>query len=123
LGKSWILVNTAAREGLPNAFIEAAAHQCAILSAVDPDGFSSQFGHLVLNDDFAAGLRALLQDDLWKKRADDLLNDPRGYRAFKVDIHSALGINMQEYIPSIGPREVRRLLDEYRRGYGENPGH
>jgi L-alanine-DL-glutamate epimerase-like enolase superfamily enzyme len=50
---------------------------------------------------------------LWKKRADDLLTDPRGYRAFKVDIHSALGINMQEYVPSIGPREVRRLREAY----------
>ena len=31
LGSSWILVNTSAREGLPTAFIEAAAHRCAIL--------------------------------------------------------------------------------------------
>ena len=69
LEKSWILVNTAAREGLPNAFIEAAAHKCAILSAVDPDGFSSQFGHLVTDDDFKTGLQALLQDNLWQKRA------------------------------------------------------
>jgi galactonate dehydratase len=54
-----------------------------------------------------------LNRELWKKRADDLLSDPRGYRAFKVDIHSALGINMQEYVPSIGPREVRRLREAY----------
>jgi L-alanine-DL-glutamate epimerase-like enolase superfamily enzyme len=51
--------------------------------------------------------------EAWKKRADDLLSDPRGYRAFKVDIHSALGVNMQEYIPSIGPREVRLLREAY----------
>jgi glycosyltransferase involved in cell wall biosynthesis len=69
LEKSWILVNTAAREGLPNAFIEAAAHGCAILSAVDPDGFSSQFGHLVSDDNFDAGLRSLLKDNLWQKFA------------------------------------------------------
>ena len=69
LEKSWILVNTAAREGLPNAFIEAIAHQCAILSSVDPDGFSSRFGFRVDNDDFVAGLRTLLQDGLWQKRA------------------------------------------------------
>ncbi|MCC7176707.1 MAG: mandelate racemase/muconate lactonizing enzyme family protein [Bryobacterales bacterium] len=49
----------------------------------------------------------------WKRRAEDLLNDPRGYRAFKVDIHSALGVNMQEYIPSIGPREVRKIREAY----------
>ena len=33
LGRSWIVVNTAAREGLPNAFLEAAAHRCAILES------------------------------------------------------------------------------------------
>ena len=69
LGKSWIMVNTAAREGLPNAFIEAASHGCAILSAVDPDGFASRFGYHAKDDDFVDGLRALLHDDLWKERA------------------------------------------------------
>lgn len=66
LDRSWIMVNTAAREGLPNAFIEAAAHGCAILSAVDPDQFASQFGYLTRDDDFAAGLRCLLEDDRWR---------------------------------------------------------
>jgi glycosyltransferase involved in cell wall biosynthesis len=69
LEESWILVNTAAREGLPNAFIEAAAHGCAILSAVDPDGFASRFGRQVQDDDFAAGLQALLQGDAWRELA------------------------------------------------------
>lgn len=65
--KSWILVNPAAREGLPNAYIEAAAHGCAILSAVDPDGFTSRFGYHVMDDDFARGMRALLKDDRWRE--------------------------------------------------------
>lgn len=64
-GSSWILVNTAAREGLPNSFIEAAAHRCAILSSVDPDLFPSRFGKYAVNDDFAAGLRWLLESDRW----------------------------------------------------------
>lgn len=64
--ESWILVNPAAREGLPNAYIEAAAHGCAILSAVDPDGFTSRFGYHVTDDDFAQGLTALLRDDRWR---------------------------------------------------------
>lgn len=68
-GQSWILVNTAAREGLPNAFIEAAAYGCAILSAVDPDQFTSRFGHLVQDDDFASGLSALLEQDRWQASA------------------------------------------------------
>jgi hypothetical protein len=69
LGRSWILVNTAMREGLPNAFIEAAAHKCAILSAVDPDGFSLQFGYHASRDDFSQGIETLLRDNLWKERA------------------------------------------------------
>jgi glycosyltransferase involved in cell wall biosynthesis len=65
LGRSWILVHTAAREGLPNAYIEAAAHRCAVLSAVDPDGFASQFGYHAVKDDFSKGLQTLLDNDLW----------------------------------------------------------
>ena len=64
--KSWVFVNTAAREALPNAFIEAASHQCAILSSVDPDGFATNFGYYAKEDGFADGLDALLQNDFWK---------------------------------------------------------
>jgi glycosyltransferase involved in cell wall biosynthesis len=63
---SWILVNPASREGLPNAYIEALAHGCAILSAVDPDGFTSRFGYHVQDEDFSTGLRSLLTNDKWK---------------------------------------------------------
>ena len=66
LQQSWVLVNTAAREGLPNAFLEATAHRCAILSAVDPDGFASQFGYHVQDDDFARGLAWLLAEGRWQ---------------------------------------------------------
>jgi glycosyltransferase involved in cell wall biosynthesis len=61
LSETWVLVNTAAREGLPLTFLEAAAHGCALLSAVDPDQFVSRFGQLVVNDDFASALQALLE--------------------------------------------------------------
>jgi glycosyltransferase involved in cell wall biosynthesis len=67
LGESWILVNTAAREGLPNSFIEAAAHRCAILSAVNPDNFASEFGYYVQNDDFDTGLNWLLENNRWQE--------------------------------------------------------
>ncbi len=69
LGQSWILINTAAREGLPNAFIEAAAHRCAILSAVNPNEFASQFGYHAAQDDFQNGLEILLHNNLWQERA------------------------------------------------------
>jgi glycosyltransferase involved in cell wall biosynthesis len=66
LSESWILVNTSVREGLPNSFLEAAGHGCAILSAVDPDGFASRFGAKVEGDNFAGGLETLLQGDRWR---------------------------------------------------------
>lgn len=66
--QSWVLVNTAAREGLPNALKEATAHGCAILSSVDPDGFASRFGYYAQKDDFVAGLQELLQNNTWEER-------------------------------------------------------
>jgi glycosyltransferase involved in cell wall biosynthesis len=67
LSPSWIMVNTALREGLPNAFLEAGAHGCAILSGVDPGGFTSRFGVLVQGDDFASGLARLIEDERWRE--------------------------------------------------------
>jgi len=54
-----------------------------------------------------------LSREEWKDRAQKLLSDPRGFRAFKVDIHHALGINMQEFTPSIGPEEARKIHKAY----------
>lgn len=70
LEKSWIMINTATREGLANSFLEASAHKCAILSAVDPDGFASKFGYQVTNDDFDHGLKYLLEGDKWAKKGE-----------------------------------------------------
>ena len=66
LSASWILVNTSAREGLPTAFVEAAAHRCAILSRHDPDEFASQFGRVAEDGDMDAALRWLLDGDRWR---------------------------------------------------------
>ncbi len=63
LSDTWVFANTAAREGLPLTFLEAAAYGSAILSAVDPDNFASQFGRQVTDDDFVGGLRKLLNDN------------------------------------------------------------
>lgn len=70
LDPAWILCNPAARECLPVAYLEAAAHRCAILSCVDPDGFASRFGHHASGEDFAAGLQALLDGDRWRERGE-----------------------------------------------------
>jgi glycosyltransferase involved in cell wall biosynthesis len=68
--QSWVMVNTATREALPNSFLESAAAKCAILSHVDPDGFASQFGYHAKNNDFAEGLRFLLENDRWHARGE-----------------------------------------------------
>lgn len=66
LSRAWILLNTAAREGLPLTFIEAAACRCAILSQTDPDGYASGFGYHAADGDFAEGLQWLLEEQRWR---------------------------------------------------------
>ena len=67
LERSWILVNTSVSECLPVSFLEAAAHGCAILSFVDPDGFASRFGVHVEGLDLESGLRWLLEEGIWRE--------------------------------------------------------
>ena len=80
LDNAWIMVNASTKEAMPNAFLEAAAHRCAILSGLDPDGFASKFGYYAKvenehqkypdSDDFARGLRWLLEEDRWRQRGE-----------------------------------------------------
>ena len=51
--------------------------------------------------------------EAWRDRAQELKSDPHGFTAFKVDIHHALGTPMQQYIPSIGPQEARKIHQAY----------
>ena len=62
LERSWALVNTSSREGLPLTFQEAAAFGCAIISRLDPDGFASKFGIYVPDQDYGQALRKLLEE-------------------------------------------------------------
>ena len=80
LERSWILVNTSVSECLPVSFLEAAAHSCAILSFVDPDGFASRFGVHVEGLDLDSGLRWLLEGDRWRELGE------RG-RAYVSEVH------------------------------------
>lgn len=84
LGRSWILVNTSARESLPTTFIEAAAHGCAILGGIDPDGFSSRFGYHVIDDDYVKGLQSLLTGDNWLEKGKDAMQHAR--QSFSINI-------------------------------------
>lgn len=64
--RNWILVNASPREGMPTTFLEAAAHGCAILSCVNPDGFTQLAGFHATAETLADGLRYLLEDDRWR---------------------------------------------------------
>lgn len=71
LEKSWVLVNTSWREGLPLSYVEAAAHQCALLSGLNPDNFSSEFGYWSQEDSVEGlkeGLTCLLENNLWRTK-------------------------------------------------------
>lgn len=79
LDEAWIMVNASTKEAMPNAFLEAAAHGCAILSGLDPDQFASEFGYHARPsggnkypeaDDFATGLEWLLEDNRWRERGE-----------------------------------------------------
>jgi glycosyltransferase involved in cell wall biosynthesis len=71
LEKSWILINTSVREGLPNSFLEALAHRCAILSSVNPEDITENFGFYVKHDDFASGLKQLLRNNSWLTKGEE----------------------------------------------------
>jgi glycosyltransferase involved in cell wall biosynthesis len=94
LSQSWILVNTALREGLPRSFLEAAAFKCAILSRVDPDGFASRFGQRVQDDDFAGGLRRLLESGGWRRKGEEA----HAYVAEKYGFESSVSQHVDAYL-------------------------
>ena len=71
LGKSWVIINTSLREGLPTTFIEAAAHRCAILSFTDPDKFATRFGVRAEEGRLADGLAELIANSRWKQAGEE----------------------------------------------------
>ncbi|MBI1792695.1 MAG: glycosyltransferase family 4 protein [Chloroflexi bacterium] len=92
LARSWILINTSAREGLPVSFVEAAAHRCAILSSVNPDDFASRFGYFAERDDFVNGLRFLLENNRWRASGEQAFQHARGIFAAPLAIQKHLEI-------------------------------
>ena len=102
LERSWIFLNTAEREGLPNSFIEAAAHGCAILSSNDPDGFASRFGEHVVGGDFATGLQRLLADHRWER----LGNAARSYVSSTFASETAIASHLDAYRAVLSGQKV-----------------
>ncbi len=60
-----------------------------------------------------SGSAEFLKKENWKRIVDSWSQDPRGFRAFKIDIHTAFGGNMQQVVPSLGPREIRVIQQAY----------
>jgi L-alanine-DL-glutamate epimerase-like enolase superfamily enzyme len=60
-----------------------------------------------------SGSASFLQKENWKRIVESWSQDPRGFRAFKIDIHTAFGGNMQQTVPSLGPREIRIIRQAY----------
>jgi len=60
-----------------------------------------------------SGSASFLKKENWQRIVDSWSQDPRGYRAFKIDIHTAYGGNMQQVVPSLGPREIRIIQQAY----------
>jgi L-alanine-DL-glutamate epimerase-like enolase superfamily enzyme len=45
----------------------------------------------------------------WRKRAQELKDDKFGFQAYKVDLNDAMGTIARRFVPSLGPREVRKV--------------
>jgi glycosyltransferase involved in cell wall biosynthesis len=65
LGKSWILLNTSVREGIPVTFLEAMNTKTCIVASVDPDQYTSKFGIKVNGNDYETAIREALKDDTY----------------------------------------------------------
>ena len=98
LGRSWILVNTSAREGLPTTFMEAAAHRCAILSFTDPDGFATQFGQQAREGELKRGLHDLMRDDRWAR----LGEAGRAHVEMVFSVEHAMDAHLRVYDHALG---------------------
>ena len=49
----------------------------------------------------------------WRDRAQELKSTPEGFRAFKVDLNDAMGVVARQYVPVLGPTEIRQVARCY----------
>lgn len=70
LGKSWVFLNTSAREGLPVSFLEAMRSKTCIVSSVDPDNYATDFGIKVKENDFTNAIKKSMEDEIYIKKGE-----------------------------------------------------
>ncbi len=68
IGRAWILLNTSVREGLPVTFLEAMSQKTCIVSDVDPDNYTSNFGVAVENGDYVGAIKKAIENNLYKDK-------------------------------------------------------
>ncbi|OGU39445.1 MAG: hypothetical protein A2315_00060 [Ignavibacteria bacterium RIFOXYB2_FULL_35_12] len=93
LDTSWIIINAATREGLPNAFLEALAHKCAILSSLNPEDVTERFGYYVKDGNFIGGLKKLLDNDNWRMKGEQGQN----YVKENYELHRSIDQHIKIY--------------------------
>ena len=95
IGKSWGLLNTSIREGLPITFLEAMAEGTPIISYVDPDMYTSRFGIKVdYNiDSFKQGIEKAVTEKLYDK----IGNKEREYVLKEHELEVVMNKHLQIY--------------------------
>ncbi len=68
IGRAWILLNTSVREGIPATFLEAMSQKTCIVSDVDPDNYTSNFGVAVENGDYVGAIKKAIENNLYKDK-------------------------------------------------------
>jgi glycosyltransferase involved in cell wall biosynthesis len=104
LEKSWILVSTAKREGLPNSFLEAMANSCAILSSLNPENVTEKFGYHVKDGNYINGLQILLESDRWREKGEL----GRLYVSENYEMHRTISEHIRVYQKQLDDSLIKR---------------
>lgn len=102
LRKAWVLVHPARQEAFPNVFLEASAHEVAILSYVDPDNYVSRFGRVVAAegglDALEHGLRHMVYSGEWLEKG----KAGRTYTIQNYSISASVARHLKVYSSYLG---------------------
>ena len=95
IGKSWGLINTSIREGLPITFLETLAEGTPIISYIDPDNYVSRFGIKVdyNEESFIKGIEQAVSERLYHK----IGQDERSYALREHDLGVVMNKHIQIY--------------------------